>query len=64
MRINKGIYACLLVAMFAIGALSCSKDKSYSELLRSEEKAVNWYMSNQKIVSSVPKDSFSLVMKA
>ncbi len=57
MRINTGIYACLLVAMFAIGALSCSKDKSYSELLRSEEKAVNWYMSNQKIVSSVPKDS-------
>lgn len=39
----------------ALGA--CSKDKSYSELLRKEEKAVNWYMSNQRVETQVPADS-------
>jgi len=36
---------------------ACSKSKSYSELLRDEEKATNWYMSGQKLISEVPADS-------
>lgn len=36
---------------------SCSKGKSYSELLREEEKACNWYLSNQRVEPSVPADS-------
>lgn len=43
---------CLLIMLPA-----CSKSKSYSELLKDEEKAVNWFMSNQKVVSAIPKDS-------
>lgn len=47
--------AALVVLSLAMGA--CSESKSYSELLRDEEKAVNWYMSNQKVVTEIPADS-------
>jgi len=48
-----------LLILFAVLAFfsSCSKGKSYSELLREEEKAVNWYMAGKKIITEVPKDS-------
>lgn len=46
----------LLGALTLLGS-ACSKSKSYSELLRDEEKAVNWYMSNQKVISEIPADS-------
>ena len=36
---------------------ACSKSKSYSELLREEEKATNWFMANQRIIGEVPADS-------
>ncbi len=39
---------------------SCSKSESYSDLLRSEEKAVNWYLSNHKVATEVPSDSVFL----
>lgn len=38
-------------------ATACSKSKSYSELLRDEEKATNWFMSNQKVIDEIPADS-------
>lgn len=49
----------LLIAVLTIliGSASCSKTKSYSELLRQEERAVNWYMAQHKIVNEIPKDS-------
>lgn len=47
---------CTLAALMLAGT-ACSKSKSYSELLRDEEKAVNWYMSNQKLISEIPADS-------
>lgn len=49
----------LYVSLFfvAMTMLSCSKTISYSELLNEEEKAVNWFMSNQKIITEIPKDS-------
>lgn len=49
------IFACL--ALSALFAASCSKDKSYSELLRKEEKAVNWFMSGKRVCSEIPADS-------
>lgn len=44
------------VGLLLVGT-SCSKTKSYSELLRQEEKAVNWFMAQQEIVSEIPEDS-------
>ncbi|MCM1319657.1 MAG: DUF4827 domain-containing protein [Muribaculaceae bacterium] len=40
-----------------IASASCSKTKSYSELLRQEEKAVNWFMAQHEIVNEIPQDS-------
>lgn len=36
---------------------SCEKTKSYSEMLRDEERAVNLYLSGQRVVPYVPEDS-------
>ncbi len=36
---------------------SCEKTKSYSELLKEEEQAVNWFLANQQIVPYIPADS-------
>jgi len=58
---NKKKYLKLLLLVSAVltGLVvsSCSKSKSYSELLRTEEKAVNWFMAQHRVVNSVPEDS-------
>lgn len=41
-----------LTAMFA----SCKDTESYSDLYNSEEKAVNWYLSQQRVCGSVPEN--------
>ena len=46
-----------LVALFLINLVSCSKTVSYSELLNDEEEATNWFLANQKIVTTMPEDS-------
>lgn len=43
------------IAMLLIS--SCSKSESYSELLRDEERAVNWYLAQQNVEVEVPADS-------
>lgn len=48
------------MALMALLA-SCSKEQSYSELLRDEEKTVNWFLSNQKVEAEIPSDSVFLV---
>lgn len=45
----------LLLAAAAITA-GCSKSESYSDMLRNEEKAVNWYLSNHKVCTELPED--------
>lgn len=46
----------------AIGFLaSCSKTESYSELLREEEKAVNWFLAGQRVETEIPADSISFI---
>lgn len=40
---------------------SCSKTESYSELLRDEEKAVNWYLAGKNVSIDLPKDSLSFI---
>lgn len=45
------------VAIAFIGLASCSETISYSELLDDEEEATNWFLSNQKIITTIPTDS-------
>lgn len=36
---------------------SCNKGESYADLLKMEEKAVNWYLSGESVEIKVPADS-------
>ena len=54
--ITRSVLAAGMILLLA-GASSCSKGKSYSELLRDEEKATNWYLSGQRVETGIPKDS-------
>lgn len=49
----------LLMLAGALGA--CSKSQSYSELLREEERAVNLFLSGQKVINEIPADSISFI---
>lgn len=48
----------LLILSFSLtlSFMGCSKTESYSELLRNEEKAVNWYLAEQNIELELPED--------
>lgn len=52
---------------FAMGVVvtmtlvSCSKTQSYSELLRDEEKAVNWFLSSKNIYLALPENPKDLI---
>lgn len=48
----------VMLVMSAIAlTTSCSDNESYSNLLKAEEKATNWYMAQRKICLEIPKDS-------
>ena len=54
------------IACIAFGALmffsqSCDKTQSYSELLREEEKAVNWFLASQNVYQDLPDDPKDLI---
>lgn len=51
----KGIFA-ITAAAILMGATGCNKSESYSDMLKSEEKAVNWYLSNHRVSNSFPAD--------
>lgn len=57
MKRNYNTIFALALLIISAAFSSCSKTKSYSELLRTEEKAVNWFMAKQRVVSSIPADS-------
>lgn len=52
--LNRAVSAFLIV-LFVCSA--CNDTKSYSEMLRDEEHAVNWYLASQRVVPYVPEDS-------
>lgn len=56
-RLLKVLFAVVSLIAVASTISSCSKSESYSDLLRDEEKAVNWYLAGQKVEMSVPEDS-------
>ncbi|MDE6479844.1 MAG: DUF4827 domain-containing protein [Muribaculaceae bacterium] len=43
----------MLLLLFA----SCSKTESYSDLLKKEQKASNWFLAQQKVCNDIPADS-------
>lgn len=51
----------LLIALSSIFLLAaaCDKTESYSELLKDEEKAVNWFLANRNVEPAFPEDSIS-----
>lgn len=51
------IFQILTLTALCAATFACSKSKSYSELLRDEEKATNWWLSNQKVINEIPEDS-------
>lgn len=61
---NKTGLAFRILAVLAVVALlpSCEKNESYSELLRKEEKAVNYYLAGQRVELNLPKDNISFEM--
>lgn len=59
-KIVKSVILTLAVAIIS-GLGACSKSQSYSELLREEERAVNLFLSGQKVVNKVPEDSISFI---
>lgn len=56
MRIKKLIFHISAVVLL-LSATGCEKTKSYSEMLKDEEQACNWYLAQNKIVVDIPKDS-------
>lgn len=44
------------IAAVAAGLSSCDKTESYSDLLRDEEQAVNWYLAQQRVETEPPAD--------
>ena len=51
--------AAIAVTMLPL-AVSCKDSKSYADLLKEEEHAVNWFMANQNICVNIPADSVFL----
>ena len=39
----------------------CSKTQSYSELLRQEEQAVNWFLANYNVALDIPEDPKDMI---
>ena len=49
----------LFIALAALAAVitSCNDSKSYNEYLEDEEKAVNSFLANQRVVLTIPADT-------
>ncbi len=51
------LYAFTAFAALSVTTVSCDDNKSYSELLEEESKAVNRFLVDQKVVGHIPADS-------
>lgn len=49
--------------LILISSSSCSKSQSYAELLRDEEKAVNWYLAGYDVSLEVPDTIIDFITK-
>lgn len=46
-----------IMTVLACGVAACSESTSYSDLLRDETKAVNWFLAGQLVENDIPSDS-------
>ncbi|MCM1377678.1 MAG: DUF4827 domain-containing protein [Clostridium sp.] len=58
LKFSKYILSLSLIMVLLFSA--CSKSESYSNLLKDEERAVNWYLSGQQVCVEIPADSILL----
>lgn len=56
MKYGKFFIGCAFVFML-MSLASCNDNESYSNLLKEEEKATNWFLADKKICLEIPKDS-------
>ena len=56
---NHRIENCLLLilGLASMVIASCEKGESYADLLKKQEKAVNWYLSGESVMTEIPADS-------
>lgn len=50
-------YLSIIAVIGALGLGSCSKTQSYSELLKEEEHACNWFLAGKNVVLELPEQS-------
>ncbi|MDE6018109.1 MAG: DUF4827 domain-containing protein [Muribaculaceae bacterium] len=56
MKIKK-IYSVFILSICVLIFASCSKTQSYSDLLKSEQKASNWFLAQHTVCNEIPADS-------
>lgn len=54
-------FALSVMTMTLLIITGCSKSQSYSELLREEEKACNWYLSSKNVSLELPDDPEDII---
>lgn len=47
----------LLLPLAILSLVACDDSKSYSELLHDEDKAVNSFLANQRVINEIPADT-------
>lgn len=53
----KSKYSFSIIVMMMLLVVSCSKTESYSDLLKKEQKASNWFLAQQRVCNEIPADS-------
>ncbi len=56
MKLSHLALSAVAALALAIGTASCSKNKSYAELLTEENHYVNYFLSDQRVVDTFPED--------
>ena len=54
-------YSLLAAMMLTLMLASCNKNESYSDLLKKEQKASNWFLAQHKVCNEIPADSVFLI---
>lgn len=57
------IYSLMAALAMAMLFASCSKTESYTDLLKKEQKASNWFLAQHKVYNEIPADSVFITGK-
>lgn len=61
MKIYKYIKHIIPIVPLLLISPGCEKSQSYSELLRDEERAVNWYLASRNVSLDLPEDAHEII---